>query len=1446
MSNPSNIIRFDKISGKLDRPTLLLKTRTGSIIGEINYTNLQISFVGKGLDEISFEVHKVVNGKEWEHWDKLIDLCIIDYKNYGQFEADVSINDENESIKTVCCKSLETELGQQIIREGHFNDEQDILYNEDYAPTVLYNETDTKHSLLHRIIKDKAPHWSIGEVSKFFNIDGKVYAADKLQRTFTVDGTSIYDFLDGDVSEEFSCVFTFDTYNRLINCYNLEECVYDTRTCTTLPDYYYINGVFYNKYHEKVTKEDELADYLAHCDGIGEDTNIFLTKAKLSQSFMIDSDKDAIKNCFYVTGGDDIISNYIGTANVTGSNYIYLFSNFQYEDMGEELAQKMQDYSNLILEQNEKFTASGGVYIYDENCSYNAETDTCVDASGNIVADAIHDGERVYVLDPLAYYKNDTAYDRDQTPLAAADFIYTDTAGLFTKYCQLTDRIYYLEHSKFPDTAIDETTAEKQLAAIKEYFSAHNVIIQASCTNTAFAHVTGNIKSMLKVVCDNRYTVDILSDSAHPTSCSSVNNSNSTGTWSGYIRLTRDTDATDTMTSALPVAITIKLAKSTEENVEYCKQKMDIAIAAMDISELHFSNLDDKGLDVLLRKYNVTSLKSFYEGFSSCLSTLTDLYNNLDIEESDIPASASSEIIRSDYTRRCKIAKDVYDEYTAILNNLKAERELLEQEIAEFRKQFDMPTYFGAELYKQFRSYVREDEYNNANYVSDGLNDSEILAKCKELLHVANKELSNACNIQKVINGSLNNIFALKELAQLHSRFALYNYVRVKTDDHIYKLRLMEIRFSDQTPESIDVTFSDQVVSADGKTDDVKSILESSQSIATSYSSTVKQSQQGVQALNTFDLMQKEGFDSSLYLVKNSNTEEVTIDRNGVNCKSMLDDGIYSDNQCQINANGLYLTKDAWSTVSTALGRFKYNDQWVYGLNAGVILGELVVTKEMQVRNSSSSVIIDEDGIAIEGGYLHMSNGTYSVEIDPTHTGSDTKKGYIFSINEGNSTIMGVTDTGDGYFCGEIYATKGNFSGNITSTATINGGTISGGTINGGTISIGSNFSVDSAGLLKCSNADITGKITATSGSFSGNITSTATISGGTISGSTISGGNISIGSNFSVDSTGNINCNNASISGTIIASSGSVIGGWSIKSKKICGGDENTGVAVMQLPSDTTTYTFAAGGKSHDSYQDCPFRVTKQGKLYAQDAVFENSIIMYDEVNAKNITCMVADGGINFPNYCFFEKDVTFNQGLYSNASIGNYSCIMTNNIRQDVNESSSWDEATGSVGISSYRWSKGYIAQLYYNNSSIGTSDRNKKDQIVHMGDAQEKLFHELKPVTYKFKGDEHVRIHYGFISQDVEESMLKLGMTGDDFAGFCKDPKVKKIEEGNDLSEETVEYEYDADGNPVYDYALRYDEFIALNTHMIQKAYQIIEQQQQEINALKDSISSLQESL
>lgn len=93
------------------------------------------------------------------------------------------------------------------------------------------------------------------------------------------------------------------------------------------------------------------------------------------------------------------------------------------------------------------------------------------------------------------------------------------------------------------------------------------------------------------------------------------------------------------------------------------------------------------------------------------------------------------------------------------------------------------------------------------------------------------------------------------------------------------------------------------------------------------------------------------------------------------------------------------------------------------------------------------------------------------------------------------------------------------------------------------------------------------------------------------------------------------INSNNFKVSadGVIEATSGTV-GGWTLKNYKLYAGDgTNIKTVAIQAPTANNLYVFAAGGTSHDSYADCPFRVTKAGKLYATDAIINGSVVTID-----------------------------------------------------------------------------------------------------------------------------------------------------------------------------------------------------------------------------------------
>lgn len=122
----------------------------------------------------------------------------------------------------------------------------------------------------------------------------------------------------------------------------------------------------------------------------------------------------------------------------------------------------------------------------------------------------------------------------------------------------------------------------------------------------------------------------------------------------------------------------------------------------------------------------------------------------------------------------------------------------------------------------------------------------------------------------------------------------------------------------------------------------------------------------------------------------------------------------------------------------------------------------------------------------------------------------------------------------------------------------------------------------------------------------------------------------------------------NAYFKGEIKSNKGD-IAGWEIKPGKLCSTDENGKVIVMQSGS-SGTWAFAAGGTSHSSYSDCPFRVDHSGNLYATGVDIEGTI-----KSEKNGNILMLD-----PNS--YDDPV-----LKFSTSEGYYGGIMMTNVKPD-----------------------------------------------------------------------------------------------------------------------------------------------------------------------------------
>ncbi len=1453
MKQPYDIIKIDKYTGKIEMPDLLLMTRSFDIIGKIpHYTNWNISLTGNGIDEISFNVNKYVNGMICPVWDDLIDLKIIDVMGFGRFEISVNYTDNTQTVKSVHGMSLEVELAQIPLYEFHVNDEdaastEITKYNEidfddgNFIPTVFYDQDDETHSLLHRVLTDKAPHWSIGYVTPYIALDeeSQPEAVNKFQRTYTVDGTTIYDFLTGDVAKESNVIFTFDTFNRQINCYSLCDCI-----------------------------NQETGDVLAN--GIGEDTLIFISKNKLANEITISSNKDNVKNCFRIEGGDDVITDMVRAVNMNGSNYIYQFADFQYHDMPKDLVDTINTYHKNLSKEADTYYGNGDIddfingtltlHVTSELeaaialsiCQNNKITTNNADISDYSSAPYWY---IVTLGNSKELYASGTAKTPNKTVTSAFE-----TMGIYSRLCVKYDELAYFESSMMPDVHITKTTAEEQYNLMVEELTKPDMFVGVSSLNyydnNLFAGVSNNVEAMANILIDARYKAEVIKDSA-----SFSENEKGEHIWTGNIKITRAANESDYFPKTDEQINASFEVKINDDELTFTRQKIEKALHKGSMLDIDFevAEMDDNEIRKYFNLYSLNRLKSFYDGYNSCLSILMQL--NID--------SPVCKNMYDKYYNRMRIISNppteenpdsipgVMDIRQQQVNDIKTDIENITAEQKAFQKEWNFQNCLekaGKDFYKIFCSYRREDTYTNSNYISDGLSTSECLAKAKELVEAATAEAKKACVLQRTISTSLNNLFALPEFESLYEKFALFNYIRIRTEDEILKLRLIGVEFSGDTVESIHVTFSEQIESIDGKLSDLQSIVQQAQSMATSFPSTALQAEKGEQAQNTVLDMYISGLNAAKTMLTNNDDNEVTITQSGIICKRMDDEGSYGGKQLRITGNMMAFTKNNWKSVEMAIGETTFKDPTkpegenevkAYGVIADAIVGKLVASERMYIGNESGNVLITGDGIKINkgtitwgannvnapemgninglsefknkvntaltgsatteigsdyvispkigGGYLHIANGNYSVEIDPNHkAGNDkTKDGYLFCIRNKNKSendvIMGVTKDGNGYFSGEINAKSGNFAGELKSaTGKFKGIVEIDGTNGQGAITIKGNDTTDRVqvqakynGIIYYSRQDYQ---------------------------------KFYVGDNEAVTY-----ANKGIIMSLFDKSSGIPhIESWY--------GNDGGYLGSRDEWFELTSHKIFGYSKFSD---DSSWEIGSNGiKLY-----YSNN--KYFDVSSQGMCHiygnLTVDGNLMVDNNAYISDWTINNTRIYTTSAgqmgSNGYEGIFLVNGEPDKD----YIHIQNIDAEAMFRVT--YNGSVYSADGKLSVSDKNKKHAIKEISDKYEKLFTELKPITYIFNGK--TRTHIGYIAQDVESALKKAGLDTSDFAGYWKEQKWKENNKGK------IEYLYDENGNELYDCGLRYDEFIALNTHMLQKLYKKVDDQQQEIESLKKQI-------
>lgn len=281
-----------------------------------------------------------------------------------------------------------------------------------------------------------------------------------------------------------------------------------------------------------------------------------------------------------------------------------------------------------------------------------------------------------------------------------------------------------------------------------------------------------------------------------------------------------------------------------------------------------------------------------------------------------------------------------------------------------------------------------------------------------------------------------------------------------------------------------------------------------------------------------------------------------------------------------------------------------------------------------------------------------------------------------------------------------------------------------------------------------------------------------------------------------------------------------------------------------LNTPSSGNKYIYFNGTSQFISYNANAINVTSSssyirstGGAYcsarSDGVVISNAKSSMIWMKADNTICV--DGPIYTRNGIKF--DSSSSTGIYTSwVDLKNHDLLVRS---EDM---CSCYYGCASISYDQWTYVRGKYVKLYNHsggycqvNGAAITSDINLKYDFRTFDERYNDFFMNLRPTIYKYQTGTAKRDHFGYVAQEVESALYKSGLSTNDFAGVIIDKNITRTED-------------DTDSNLLLDkginemHLLRYEEFIALNTHMIQKTIKAVDTQGAMLNTMLSKMSKI----
>ena len=771
------------------------------------------------------------------------------------------------------------------------------------------------------------------------------------------------------------------------------------------------------------------------------------------------------------------------------------------------------------------------------------------------------------------------------------------------------------------------------------------------------------------------------------------------------------------------------------------------------------------------------------------------------------------------------------DSYTSQITDI-------ENEMKYINEQCNVQKYIknrGQNLYNELLNYWIEGTYTNENLaVLENTTIAEMIDLAKELMETAENDLVRSAQPQFQLSVSAVNFIKLLEYKEFTNQLELGRTICVeKTEDILYAPALLSLEYDLDDAETFTLTFSN-AAKVDETMMTYAELLQETSSVSRTVASNWLDLTAYSKNKENLKKLTESPLDRTLRAAqKNMAAQAFIVDETGILGRKYDDDSHTSflPEQIRIINNTILFTQDNWETAALALGKIQYGDgQEAYGLVADVLVGNLMLSSQMVITNGDddNSILLNDTGILIK------------------HEGENV----FVADTSGNLELTGIIHATGGDFTGVVHAESGEFNGAITATSlTLDidakiGGSISslnyeedGTDVTGMKINFGNNPYIRSPYFL----LDNNGKVTAKGANIEGNIDATS----GRIGGFTFNEDNGLVSDSLSIKPTliffqtqSMLNLANfAYLQDTDSATEIYTSGAKDFKIRNADGGgflfkanQEDQTITKNIYVSDLkktieygygeswsyANFTISVGTSSTEVLSD-DISITisfKYQELYwfsLRDKYLSETFTLPAGTHSKSfvfqLTSCTEGSAVSW-------KITSHSQGHTSyttdNLTITQTFASGTNNVVYSLGSIMPSAPNTLFLGDTNNPW-KSLVVESF---TQTGSDIKIKKD-VSAINERYELMFDKLIPQTFRYIDGDSGRYHIGFIAQDVERAISDSGLTNIDFAGLC-------ISNPSDTVNSS--------------YTLRYEEFIALNTWVIQKLKFRVSELEKQLKELK----------